>query len=63
MRINNVKLELKIKRTKQIILTNRQEAASVSAYERAKHWRHVRGSARKRCFLTIIFMKTNIDNF
>jgi len=35
MRINNIKLELKIKRTKQVILANRQEAASVSVHERA----------------------------
>ena len=35
MRINNIKLELEIKRTKQVMLTNRQETASVSAHERA----------------------------
>ena len=58
MRINNIKLELKIKKTKQVKLANRQEAASVSVHERAKHWRDVRGSARRRWLLTIIFMKT-----
>ena len=50
MRINNIKLELKIKRTKQVILANRQETASVSVHERAKRRRYVRGSARRRCF-------------
>jgi len=35
MRINNIKLELKTKRTKQVMLANRQEAASVSVHERA----------------------------
>ena len=35
MRINNIKIGLKIKRTKQVILADRQEAASVSAHERA----------------------------
>jgi len=35
MRINNIKLELKIKRMKQIMLANRQETASVSMHERA----------------------------
>ena len=35
MRINHIKLELKIKRTKQVIFANRQEAASVSVHERA----------------------------
>ena len=35
MRINNIKLELKIKRTRQVILANQPEAASVSVHERA----------------------------
>ena len=30
-----LKLELKIKRTRQVLLANRQEAASVSVHERA----------------------------
>jgi len=33
MRINNIKLELRTKRTKQIILANRPETASVSVHE------------------------------
>jgi len=35
MKINNIKLELKIKRKKPIILANRHEAASVSVHEHA----------------------------
>ena len=48
MRINNIKLELKIKRTKQIILVNRPEAASVSVHERASLHEALAICTRKR---------------
>ena len=63
MRIKNIKLKFKIKRMKQVIVANRQEAASVSVYERAQRWRYVRGSARQTLLFKVYIYEKESQQF